>query len=355
MVDTPEGMSPMEAAGLIHAESGDIADVVTKMALADGKNVIFDITMTTSGSVTGRIKKAKAHGYDEFTGVYIDVPLEVSLKSAQERYIRGAQEYTDGVGYGGRYVPESAIMRAQVPGSDKTRNRQVFEGLTASKVFTATEIWDNNRQDENGNRQPAALIERTTTNGKEHHRPVRSRGSDDGRRETSTQQRTEGSGNRLGHDSGVRRPAGSGRSTDQDSSSRNAREDHDGTSKRNVQPRSNNIHLNQTPLATQTSPVVPTTGHYKGKTVHNIDNADDILKGHDLPEGMKAVIGAYGEIALKFPNKESEREYRKKHGKNFLNVTTGAQAALHDAVKNNDAIPASFFTYTEVTVPVGWV
>ncbi|WP_234944483.1 hypothetical protein [Corynebacterium ulcerans] len=48
---------------------------------------------------------------------------------------------------------------------------------------------------------------------------------------------------------------------------------------------------------------------------------------------MKAVIGAYGEIALKFPNKESEREYRKKHGKNFLNVTTGAQAALHDAVK----------------------
>ncbi|WP_253701421.1 zeta toxin family protein [Corynebacterium ulcerans] len=97
MVDTPEGMSPMEAAGLIHAESGDIADVVTKMALADGKNVIFDITMTTSGSVTGRIKKAKAHGYDEFTGVYIDVPLEVSLKSAQERYIRGAQEYTDGV------------------------------------------------------------------------------------------------------------------------------------------------------------------------------------------------------------------------------------------------------------------
>ncbi|BDV24776.1 MULTISPECIES: zeta toxin family protein [Corynebacterium] len=85
----------MEAAGLIHAESGDIADVVTKMALADGKNVIFDITMTTSGSVTGRIKKAKAHGYDEFTGVYVDVPLEVSLKSAQERYIRGAQEYTE--------------------------------------------------------------------------------------------------------------------------------------------------------------------------------------------------------------------------------------------------------------------
>lgn len=49
----------MEAAGLIHAESGDIADVVTKMALADGKNVIFDITMTTSGSVTGRIKRQK--------------------------------------------------------------------------------------------------------------------------------------------------------------------------------------------------------------------------------------------------------------------------------------------------------
>lgn len=196
-------------------------------------------------------------------------------------------------------------MRAQVPGSDKTRNRQVFEELTASKVFTATEIWDNNRQDENGNRQPAALIERTTTNGKEHHPAVRSGGSDDGRRETSTRQRTEGADNRPGHDSGVRRPAVHGQPTDRDSGGKIPGEDHDGTSKRNVQPRSNNIHLNQTPLAAQTSPVVPTTGHYKGK--------------------------------------------------NFLNVTTGAQAALHDAVKNNDAIPASFFTYTEVTVPVGWV
>ncbi|WP_257994042.1 hypothetical protein [Corynebacterium ulcerans] len=37
MVDTPEGMTPMEAAGLIHAESGDIADIVTKRALKDGK------------------------------------------------------------------------------------------------------------------------------------------------------------------------------------------------------------------------------------------------------------------------------------------------------------------------------
>lgn len=327
----------MEAAGLIHNNSGNIADMIT------------------SGSVTGRIKKAKAHGYDEFTGVYVDVPLEVSLKSAQERYIRGAQEYTDGSGYGGRYVPESAIMRAQVPGSDKTRNRQVFEELTASKVFTATEIWDNNRQDENGNRQPAALIERTTTNGKEHHPAVRSRGSDDGRRETSTRQRTEGADNRPQKDPGVRRRSLPGRSTDQDSSSGNVRENHGKGRRRNVQPHTGNEHLNQTPLAAQTSPVVSTTGHYKGKTVHNIDNTDDILKGHDLPEGMKAVIGEYGEIALKFPNKESEREYRKKHGKNFLNVTTGAQAALHDAVKNNDAIPASFFTYTEVTVPVGWV
>ncbi|WP_283401451.1 hypothetical protein [Corynebacterium ramonii] len=96
-----------------------------------------------------------------------------------------------------------------------------------------------------------------------------------------------------------------GRSTDQDSGSGNVRENHGKGRRRNVRPHTGNEHLNQTPLAAQTSPVVPITGHYKGK--------------------------------------------------NFLNVTTGAQAALHDAVKNNDAIPASFFIYTEVAVPVGWV
>ena len=57
---TVDGLTPMEASDLAHEESSHIAKRLANRAQADGKNVIWDITMAKTGSIAERVESLRA-------------------------------------------------------------------------------------------------------------------------------------------------------------------------------------------------------------------------------------------------------------------------------------------------------
>jgi len=133
-------LSPMERAALVHEESSRITSLMADRALREGKNMMWDITMSSESSVTKRIAALKASGYKEVRGVFVDIPVEVSVERAMSRYRRGADQHLAGKGPGGRYVPP-AIIRAQRTSSGETINRGVFDKIKGS--FSDWSMYDN--------------------------------------------------------------------------------------------------------------------------------------------------------------------------------------------------------------------
>lgn len=133
-------LSPMERAPLVHEESSRIASLLADRAYRDGKNVIWDITMSSESSVAKRVAALRAHGYRSITGIFVDIPVEVSVDRAAGRYRGGAEDYRNGKGLGGRFVPP-AVIRAQRTSGGSTVNRQVFDRLKGQ--FTDWSVYDN--------------------------------------------------------------------------------------------------------------------------------------------------------------------------------------------------------------------
>ena len=68
MVPMVEGLSPMEASDLVHEESSYIARQLALLAQADGKNIIWDITMSSQAKTEHRIDELRAAGYRSHSG-----------------------------------------------------------------------------------------------------------------------------------------------------------------------------------------------------------------------------------------------------------------------------------------------
>lgn len=135
-----EDLSPMERAALIHEESSRITGLMADQAYRDGRNLIWDITMSSGKSVESRLNALDRHGYGEVEGVFVDIPTEVSVDRAMSRYRRGVDKFHAGKGHGGRFVPP-AIIRAQSTSSGETINRQTFDGLRDR--FNNWSVYDN--------------------------------------------------------------------------------------------------------------------------------------------------------------------------------------------------------------------
>ncbi|MFC0504238.1 phage portal protein family protein [Micromonospora costi] len=136
--DHPD-LSPMERAALIHEESSRITKLLADMAYRDRRNIIWDITMSSESGVVSRLDDLDRNGY-ETRGVFVDIPVEVSVERALSRYRNGADRYRQGKGLGGRFVPP-AIIRAQETRKGRTVNREVFDGL--QERFDGWAIYDN--------------------------------------------------------------------------------------------------------------------------------------------------------------------------------------------------------------------
>jgi hypothetical protein len=128
MVPKVEGLSPMEASDLAHEESSYVARQLAFRAQVDGKNIIWDITMSSRATTDRRITELRAADYDQVDGIFVDLPADVSIRRSDERHREGEEKYRSGDGLGGRYVPPEVIT-AQADPDWGSRNRRTFEEL----------------------------------------------------------------------------------------------------------------------------------------------------------------------------------------------------------------------------------
>jgi predicted kinase len=140
LVPEIEGLSPMEASDLVHRESSYIARQLASRAMGEGKNLIWDIQMSTRDSVQERIDNLRSAGYEHVDAIFVDIPVEVSLERADARHREGEEKYRSGVGLGGRYVPPEAIT-CQADPDWGSQNRKVYEELKPS--FDRCSRYDN--------------------------------------------------------------------------------------------------------------------------------------------------------------------------------------------------------------------
>lgn len=126
MVPKVDGLSPMEASDLIHEESSYVARQLAAKATADGKNVIWDITMSDRAKTETRIEELRTAGYERIDGIFVDIPIDVSVRRADARHREGEDDYRLGNELGGRYVPPE-IITAQGNERWGCQNRKTFE------------------------------------------------------------------------------------------------------------------------------------------------------------------------------------------------------------------------------------
>lgn len=140
MIPDIKGLSPMEASDLAHEESSDVAKRLAIRAYADKKNVIWDVTMSSVASTQRRITDLKSEGYEHVEGIFVDIPVDVSVLRAENRHREGQDQYAAGRGLGGRYLPPARI---QSLADEKfgSVNRAVFEQVKPE--FNRWRIYDN--------------------------------------------------------------------------------------------------------------------------------------------------------------------------------------------------------------------
>ena len=126
MIPQVAGLTPMEASDLVHEESSHVAKRLARRAIREGKNVIWDITMSSRESVERRIGDLRAAGYSRVEGVFVDIPVEVGIRRSDARHREGHDSYRAGQGLGGRFVP-AEVIGSQADPEWGSRNRRTFE------------------------------------------------------------------------------------------------------------------------------------------------------------------------------------------------------------------------------------
>jgi predicted ABC-type ATPase len=154
LVPEVEGLSPMEATDLVHEESSAVAKQLARRAYADGKNLIWDITMSSAESTEKRIDDIHRSGYTKVEGIFVDIPVEISVSRTEARHREGHEDFRAGRGLGGRFIPPE-VIRSQADPVWGSQNRKTFEGLK-HKFDTWT------RYDNSVHGRRALLIEHST-------------------------------------------------------------------------------------------------------------------------------------------------------------------------------------------------
>jgi predicted kinase len=128
LVPAVENLSPMEASDLVHEESSHLAKRLAYRAQLDGKNVIWDVTMSSYTSAEARVDSLHEAGYEEIMGVFVDIPVEVSARRADLRHREDHDKFRAGQGLGGRCIPDAAIT-SHADAEWGSANRKHFEQL----------------------------------------------------------------------------------------------------------------------------------------------------------------------------------------------------------------------------------
>jgi predicted ABC-type ATPase len=152
MIPEVEGLSPMEASELVHEESSYLARQLALRAQADGKNLIWDITMSDKAKTEQRITELRESGYTRVDALFVQISIETSLRRTEARYWEDQDKWFEGEGLGGRLIPPEVILR-QADDEWGSGNRKTFEAI--KEIVDSWEIHDNSTDD-----QPARLLDR---------------------------------------------------------------------------------------------------------------------------------------------------------------------------------------------------
>lgn len=136
-------MTPMELSPTVHEEASELANRLAERAYAEKKNLVWDITMSSDKSVAEkRIKPMREAGYTDIGALFVDTTVENSITQAKNRWIRGMNDFINGKGEGGRYLPSKATEE-NLPRGDEYRsnNREVFERV--KHLFDGSVIYEN--------------------------------------------------------------------------------------------------------------------------------------------------------------------------------------------------------------------
>jgi hypothetical protein len=130
----------MEASDLAHEESSYIAKRLALRAMTDGKNIIWDITMSSQESTQERIDNLRDAAYSQVDGVFVDIPPDISITRTELRHREGHEQWRTGEGLGGRFIPAEVIHR-QVDLEWGSQNRRTYE--TIKERLTSWSTYDN--------------------------------------------------------------------------------------------------------------------------------------------------------------------------------------------------------------------
>jgi predicted ABC-type ATPase len=137
------GLSPMERSAFVHEESSMMALMLAEKATRAHKNVIWDITMSSPGSVSKRIAPLHAAGYRTH-GVFVDIPFAMSQTRVEQRHKGGHLAHwrdTTGQHLGQRLVPSSHVNSGKSKTGSSSANRDAFEAV--KHQFAAHKLYDN--------------------------------------------------------------------------------------------------------------------------------------------------------------------------------------------------------------------
>jgi predicted ABC-type ATPase len=151
MIPEIDNLSPMEASDLAHEESSYIAKRLALRAMADGKNIIWDITMSSRESTEERVSNLREAAYSQIDGMFVDIPPALSITRTEIRHRKGHEQWRSDQGLGGRFVPPEVIEHQADP-EWGSRNRRTYEAM--KDKLDNWSIYDNSVHE-----SPATLID----------------------------------------------------------------------------------------------------------------------------------------------------------------------------------------------------
>lgn len=114
LIPVIEGLAPMDVADLAHHEAQFLAKRVGLRAMADGRNLIWDVSMASLPASRALLSALRLAGY-RVKALFAELTIEESVRRADAAHRRGYEEYRAGRGFGGRYIPPEAIRALAIP------------------------------------------------------------------------------------------------------------------------------------------------------------------------------------------------------------------------------------------------
>jgi Zeta toxin len=125
MIPTVRGLWPLEAADLVHVEAQFLLKRAALRAIADGRNLLLDISMASVPAVSCWLEALRRADYTT-TAVFADISVEEAVRRTTARHRRGLEDYRCGRGHGGRLIPPEAIRA--LAGATTTRRATAATG-----------------------------------------------------------------------------------------------------------------------------------------------------------------------------------------------------------------------------------